>query len=129
MRVSEPPRWSALGFEESGFCPDTLAIRRGGQRGQTRWTGQTRVSCGASTAGNGPAGVRRAQVRTSEGAVNVERWEYQTWGVTRAHADNAQVRHIDGRRVINSRSLFDELERAGLEGWELVSTLPVGELR
>ena len=58
---------------------------------------------------------------------DVPQWEYMVWGVTRPHSDKAQIRFIDGRPPLNPRSLFDELERAGEAGWELVSTLPVGK--
>ena len=59
----------------------------------------------------------------------LERWEYAVWRVTRPDTGNAKVTHVNGRRALNPVSLFDELERAGLAGWELVSTLPVGERR
>jgi hypothetical protein len=51
------------------------------------------------------------------------------WGVVRSNTENARVTHINGRPPLNAVSLFDELERAGMNGWELVSTLPVGERR
>jgi hypothetical protein len=58
---------------------------------------------------------------------DVPQWEYMTWGVTRPHSDKAEIRFMDGRPLLNPQSLFDELERAGMAGWELVSTLPVGK--
>jgi hypothetical protein len=54
-------------------------------------------------------------------------WEYMTWAVTRPHSSNARIRYVDGKKPLTPRSFFAELERAGMEGWELVSTLPVGE--
>ena len=57
---------------------------------------------------------------------DVLQWEYMTWGVIRPHSDKAQIRFIDGRPPLNPPSLFDELERAGEAGWELVSVVLEG---
>jgi hypothetical protein len=59
--------------------------------------------------------------------VSEQKWEYMTWGVTRPNSGDARVRYVDGKRPLVRRSFVADLEQAGRDGWELVSTIPVGE--
>jgi hypothetical protein len=58
----------------------------------------------------------------------VPKWEYMRWRVRNFHLKDAYIASVDDADVAaNTRALSPALERAGDEGWELVSAAPLGQ--
>src|SRR5689334_9473977 len=59
---------------------------------------------------------------SAEGSLTVQRWEYMTWKVGDLGDAGAHVRIADGEEFARNerQPLYEALDRAGGDGWELV---------